>query len=492
MTTAYAHTRSALTVATIGSFAGPFMASSVNVALPAIGERFSMTAIALGWVATAYILAAAIFLLPFGKLGDIHGRKRVFLAGNVLYTVASLLCGLAPSAALLIASRAVQGVGAAMIFGTSTAIVTSVIPPARRGRALGITVAATYLGLSVGPVIGGLLTQHLGWRSIFLLNAPLGLAMIVLVVARLRGEWAEARGERFDAAGAAAYGVSLAALMYGFARLPAASGAWLVAGGALGLAGFVAWETRARHPLIELRLFTENRVFAFSNLAALVNYAASFAVGFLMSLYLQYIKGLDPQRAGLVLVAQPIVMAALSPYAGHVSDRVESRIVASIGMAITAASLVVFIWLGAGTPLWLIAANLMLLGLGFALFSSPNTNAVMGAVAQRHYGVASATLATMRTTGQMLSLGIVMLVFAVSLGPARITAAEHGAFLASARAAFIVFSVLSAAGIFASLARGNARTGLECAAAAVGRAGDDAPHRSETPSASDRGRGDRP
>lgn len=492
MKEAYAHTRSALIVATIGSFAGPFMASSVNVALPAIGERFSMTAIALGWVATAYILAAAIFLLPFGKLGDIHGRKRVFLAGNVLYTVASLLCGLAPSAALLIASRAVQGIGAAMIFGTSTAIVTSVIPPARRGRALGVTVAATYLGLSLGPIAGGFLTQQLGWRSIFLLNAPLGAAMIVLVVARLRGEWAEARGERFDAAGAAAYGLSLAALMYGFTRLPSASGAWLVAGGALGLAGFVAWETRSRNPLVDMRLFTENRVFAFSNLAALVNYAASFAVGFLMSLYLQYLKGLDPQEAGLVLVAQPIVMTAFSPYAGHLSDRIESRIVASIGMAITAASLVAFTWLGADTPLWLIAANLMLLGLGFALFSSPNTNAVMGAVAQRHYGVASATLATMRTTGQMLSLGIVMLVFAVAIGPVRIAAAGHGALLASARASFVVFSVLSVAGIFASLARGNGRRRVECAGTGGGSAEDDAPHRGETPSVSGRGRGDRP
>jgi EmrB/QacA subfamily drug resistance transporter len=449
--------RIALLVATIASFITPFMASSVTVALPAIGKEYSMTAVMLAWVATAYILAAAMFLVPLGKLADIYGRKRIFLAGMAIFTAATALCGIAPSAGALIALRVAQGIGASMIFGTSIAIVTSVIPPKERGRALGITTAAVYLGLSLGPVLGGLLTQHFGWRSVFLASAPLGFLNVALIAWRLEGEWAGARGERFDLFGSIVYCVSLAALMYGFPRLVSASGAWLVLGGALGIAAFVLWERRARSPLLHVELFTRNRIFAFSNLAALINYSASFAVTFLLSLYLQYIKALTSQAAGLILVAQPVMMAVFSPLAGRLSDRIESRVVASWGMAITTAALIVFTFLGPGTSPLMIIANLMLLGFGFALFSSPNTNAVMSSVESRFYGVASSTLATMRSTGQVLSMGIAMLIFAVNMGDVAITPEHYVPFLASVRSAFIVFSILSCAGIFASLARGDVR-----------------------------------
>lgn len=449
--------RIVLIIATIASFVTPFMASAVTIALPTIGKELSMSALALGWVATSYIFAAAVFLLPFGKAADIHGRKKMFLAGMTIYTIASAGCGFAPSASALIALRIVQGIGASMTFSTGVAIVTSVIPGPERGRALGITTAAVYAGLSLGPVAGGALTQHFGWRSVFLVTVPLGVAVIALVVAKLRGEWAEARGERFDFPGAFICVPSLAAIMYGFSRLPSAEGVWLLAGGVLGIGGFVRWERRARHPLLHIELFAGNRVFVFSNLAALINYSASFAVTFLLSLYLQYIKALTPQGAGFILVAQPIVMTGFSPLAGRLSDRIESRVVASAGMAVTAAALVLLIALEEGTARSAIVWNLMLLGLGFALFSSPNTNAVMGSVAPRHYGVASATLATMRMMGQMLSMGIAMLIFAVRMGDVHITPERHEEFMTSLRIAFTVFAALSAAGIFASLARGNAR-----------------------------------
>jgi EmrB/QacA subfamily drug resistance transporter len=450
--------RIVLLIATIASFVTPFMASAVTIALPTIGKELSMSALALGWVATSYIFAAAVFLLPFGKAADIHGRKKIFLVGMSIFTVASACCGLAPSATALIALRVVQGIGASMTFSAGVAIVTSVVPGPERGRALGLTTAATYVGLSVGPLAGGMLTQHFGWRSVFLVTVPLGVAVIALVVTKLRGEWADARGERFDFPGAFIVVPALAAIMYGFSRLPSGEGIWLLLGGALGIVAFVRWELRAKHPLLHMELFAGNRIFVFSNLAALINYSASFAVTFLMSLYLQYIKALTPQGAGLVLVAQPIVMAAFSPLAGRLSDRIESRIVASAGMAVTAAALVFLVSLGEGTRTATVIVNLMLLGLGFALFSSPNTNAVMSCVEPRRYGVASATLATARMIGQMLSMGIAMLVFAVQMGDVHITPERHEAFLASLRIAFIIFAALSAAGIFASLARGNART----------------------------------
>jgi len=447
--------KSALLIAAVASFITPFMASAVYIALPSIGKEFSMTVVMLGWVATAYILSAAIFLLPFGKIADIHGRRRIFLYGISLYTISSFLCALAHSAPFLISSRVAQGIGASMMFGTGIAIVTSVIPSGERGRALGIATAATYLGLSLGPVLGGFLTQHLGWRSIFLVNVPLGLFEIILILWKLKGEWAGAPGERFDAPGSIVYGLALGALIYGFSRLPAPAGAWLILAGALGLAAFVLWELRVKNPLLPMELFAGNRVFAFSNLAALINYSASFAVTFLMSLYLQYIKAFTPQDAGVVLVAQPFMMAVFSPFAGRLSDRIESRIVASWGMALTSVALFVFIFFKSDTSMPAIISNLMLLGFGFALFSSPNTNAVMSSVETRFYGVASATLATMRMSGQMLSMGIAMLIFAVRIGTVQITPEYHELFLTSLRVAFIIFSILSFLGIFASLARGN-------------------------------------
>jgi MFS family permease len=220
---------------------------------------------------------------------------------------------------------------------------------------------------------------------------------------------------------------------------------------------FALWEARTASPLLDVSLFRKNRVFALSNLAALIHYSATFAVGFLLSLYLQYIKGFTPDGAGTVLVAQPAVMALLSPFAGRLSDVIEPRVVASLGMGMTAAGLLMLTFLVPDTSLGLILAALLLLGLGFALFSSPNTNAVMGAVEKRYYGVASGILGTMRLVGQMLSMGLVMLIFALYLGKAHIRPANYHLFLAGVRTAFAVFGVLCALGVFASLARGNVR-----------------------------------
>jgi EmrB/QacA subfamily drug resistance transporter len=431
------------------------MGSSTNIALPTIGREFAMDAVLLSWVAMAYTLATAMFLLPFGRLADIYGRKRIFTIGVSGYICASLLVGSSVSSAMLIAARMVQGACAAMMFGTSTAILTSAYPPGERGRVLGINVAAVYTGLSVGPFLGGMLTQYLGWRSIFMIGAGLGLVVIGIVATRMKGEWAEARGERFDLPGAVIYGIAIVAFIYGLSLLPQARGAGLVFAGMILAAGFVRWESGLRQPLLHMDLFRRNRVFALSNLAALINYSATAAVGFLLSLYLQYIKGLSPQQAGLVLIAQPIVQAAFSPLTGRLSDKLESRLVASAGMALTTIGLTLLIFLGNGTPFWYIILSLISLGFGFALFSSPNTNAVMGAVERRWYGVASATVGTMRTIGMMLSLGIATLIFALQIGRVQITPEYYGAFLASVRIAFSIFAAACFGGIFASLARGK-------------------------------------
>jgi EmrB/QacA subfamily drug resistance transporter len=454
--------RSILIATSVAAFLSAFMGSSLNIALPAISAEFAMNAILLSWTPTAFTLAAAMLLVPLGRLADIHGRKRVFILGLLVSALSYLLAVIVRSGEALIGVRVVQGAGAAMLFATSTAILTSSFPPGQRGRALGINVASVYIGLSIGPFIGGVLTQNFGWRSIFLLGTALA-AVAALLAWRIEGEWAEARGEPFDLAGALIYGAAVALGMYGLSRLPGFDGAALMLAGAAGLAGFVAWERRAAKPLLNVDLFRYNRVFALSSLAALINYAATTAVGFLLSLYLQYVRGLSPQGAGLVLAAQPIMQALFSPAAGRLSDRIESRIVASAGMAMTAAGLLLLIFVGPATPLWYIIGSLLLLGFGFALFSSPNTNAVMSSVTRRDYGVASATLGTMRLLGQMASLGVAMLLFALFIGPVQITPEVYPAFLAAMRTAFILFSALCVAGVFASLARGNVRNGAPAA-----------------------------
>jgi len=449
--------RAVLLIAALSSFLTTFMGSAINIALPSIGREFQMNAVLLGWVATAYILASATCLLPFGRLADIYGRKRTLTSGIFIFTLASLILAFAPSTTVLIALRTVQGIGGAMIFTTGIAILTSVFPAGERGKALGINAAATYLGLSLGPVLGGLLTQHFGWQSIFLVVVPLGATIIALIFTKLRGEWAEARGEKFDLTGSVIYGLALTGIIYGFSLLPAKLGIWLIILGASGIFAFINREAKVDSPLLDTNLFRQNRTFAFSNLAVLLNYSAGFAVGFLLSLYLQYIKGFSPQNAGLILVAMPIVQASFSPIAGRLSDRIEPRILASVGMGLIAVGLSLFISLSEKTSLGLIIASLILIGLGFGFFASPNTNAIMSSVKQRFYGVASATLATMRQVGMSFSMGIAMLLFAIYIGKVEITPEYYSLFLSSTRIAFIIFTALCCGGVFASLASGKTR-----------------------------------
>jgi EmrB/QacA subfamily drug resistance transporter len=449
--------RSALFIAILASFLTPFESSGVNIALPTIGGELHMDAILLSWVGTSYLLMSAAVLVPFGRAADLYGRKRVFQYGMVVWIVFSLLGGLAPGGELLVAFRLMQGVGGGMIFGTSVAILTSVYPASERGRVFGISVAAVYIGLSVGPFVGGLMTATLGWRSVFFLVDALGVIVLLVTIRNLKGEWAGSRGESYDLPGAAIYMLMLIAIVVGFTLLPRPMGAALLSAGVAVLVLFVVRESRVRSPVFDIRLFTRNRVFAFSNLATVINYSATFAVGFFMSLYLQLIRGLTPERAGLILLAQPIVQAALSPAAGRLSDRIEPRIVSSVGMALSLVGLLVLVTLTRTTPYYLIIVNLAILGLGFAFFTSPNSNAIMGSVKRAQYGVAASTLATMRAIGQTLSLSMAVLLLGVYVGAVEVSSIDPVKFMSGVHMGFIIFSVLCFFGVFASLVRGNVR-----------------------------------
>jgi EmrB/QacA subfamily drug resistance transporter len=447
--------RSVLLVATFAAFLTPFLSSAVNLALPAIGKDLHANAISLSWIISSFILSSAVFLLPFGKLGDIIGRKRIFSYGIVLFTVSTLLIVFSHSITSLIILRTLQGFSGAMIFGTSLAIITSVFPQGERGNAIGITITATYLGLSAGPVIGGFLTQLLGWRSIFALLVPVGLISIYLIFTRIRTEWAEAEGERFDMKGSVIYGLSLLSFMYGFSKLPSVFGWICLLSGIVMAVVFLLFEKKISNPVFDIRLMLHNRVFAFSGLAALINYSATSATGFFMSLYLQYLKGFDARTAGLIMISQPVAMALLSPLAGKLSDKRDPGMIASVGMGLTAIGLILLCFIGPATPVYKIILLLILMGVGFGLFSSPNSNAIMSSVEKRYLGIASGVVGTMRMIGQMMSMGIAMMLIAVYIGKQTINKETFLGLMASMKTGFIIFSILSVTGIFASLARNN-------------------------------------
>jgi len=445
--------RSVMIVAAFAAFLTPFLGSAVNLALPAISKDLNASAIGLGWIISSFILSSSIFLLPFGRLADIIGRKKVFSAGILLFTISAFLIVFSRNLTFLIIMRIIQGISGAMIFGTSLAIITSVFDVGERGRAMGINITAVYLGLSAGPVIGGLLTQYFGWRSIFAFLVPFGLAALILIKTRIKTEWAESRGEKFDWAGSLIYGIALFSFMYGFSILPSSIGWIFLVTGALTAVVFIMFEKRGSNPVFDIRLMLHNRVFAFSGLAALIHYSATSATGFFISLYLQYIKDFDARSAGLIMISQPLAMALLSPMAGRLSDEFNAGVIASIGMGFTALGLILLCFITPATPVYMIIALLLLMGIGFGLFSSPNSNAIMSSVEKRHLGVASGVVGTMRMVGQMFSMGIAMMLIAVFIGKQTINPSTYHGLISGMRTGFVIFSLLSVAGIFASLAR---------------------------------------
>ena len=443
-----------LLVAVISAFLIAFMGSAINLALPSIGKEFGADTILLSWIVTSYLLSSAVFLVPFGRLSDIYGRKKVFLAGMIIFSLTSLLCAFSAGIYMLLILRVIQGVGSSMIFATGLAIVSSAFPPEKRGKAIGLTIAAVYTGLSFGPFAGGILTGYLGWPSIFIFTSLIGSTGIWFLVRKVGSEWAEAAGEPFDLSGSLIYGASLFLLIYGLSILPSMSGFIILISGLAGLLVFIRFELRHSHPVMQLALFSNNTVFTWSNVAALINYSATFAIAFIMSLYLQYTRGFSAQEAGIIMVSQPVVMALVSPFAGRLSDRIEPQLLATAGMAVTSAGLLSLVFVDR-MSITMIISTLILVGIGFGLFSSPNSNAIMGSVIPKYYGIASGTMGTMRLLGQMFSMGMVMLILSLFIG--REPVGEHNLeyFLVSIRVVFMLFFALCFFGIFASYARGK-------------------------------------
>ncbi len=446
--------RGVLAVTAITAFLTTFSSSSMELSIPHMEREFGVNAALIGWVLSAYILTTAAMSVPFGKVADVKGRRKVLLLGMGGFAVSSVVCGLAVSFPMLMAGRVLQGIFASMIFATNNAILISVFPRSRRGRVLGISISFTYIGLSAGPVIGGFLNHYVGWRSIFVIAAILGVTALLLGIAHTPKLRVEKARKKPDIAGNILFIGAIVVTLYGLTNLTVIDFGWLilVCGLALG-ALFVLTEMRADDPVVRISMFTKSRVFTFSNLAALLNYGATYAISYLMSIYLQVVQGFDSQVAGLIMVCMPGVQAVFTPLMGRLSDRVSPHKLSSGGMAVCVLSLIGMSTIGIHTKIPFIMCLLACAGFSFALFSSPNTNAILSSVGKEDYASANAILATMRTAGQSTSMAVVTIIVGIFLGSTALEQARPQDLVSTMRCAFIVFVILCAAGIYLSLKR---------------------------------------
>jgi EmrB/QacA subfamily drug resistance transporter len=449
----------------------PLDSTIVSVSLPVMATDLSMDYASIIWVPTAYLVTLAVLILSIGRLSDMRGRKPIFISGFAVFVIGSFLCSVAQNGAELIVFRILQGVGAAFFGATSTAIVTDVFPRNERGKALGINAMAVYIGLSLGPPLGGLLTQTLGWRSIFWINIPIGLAVILMAWFLMRESVTTPKKGRFDLKGLAAFGAGLIALLValtlgeqlGWTSLTVLGLAVIAV---VSFALFIVVESKLKSAaMFDLSLITANRLFAAANISALLNYASYFGASLMLSFYLQRVLGMSVLGAGAVLLVMPITMAILSPISGWMSDRIGSRALASAGMFMIAAGLVILSLLTVSSSTVHVLVGLFVLGLGMGIFATPNTSAVMGCVPKHQLGVASGTLATMRFVGQAASLAIMGAVVATvastaivsslftGISPADIQVASAD-FVAGMSLAFLVSAAIAIVGGFTSLARG--------------------------------------
>jgi EmrB/QacA subfamily drug resistance transporter len=454
-----------LTSVSLGSLMATLDGSIVNIALPAIQADFRIDLTTTEWVVVAYLLVVGGLLLPFGRLGEVLTFKRVYLVGFTVFTLASICCGAAPNEAALVAFRVVQGIGAAMIMAMGPAIVARTFPADERGRALGLNAISISIGLSLGPALGGILTQVFTWRAIFLINAPIGLLAIIWAARVLPAE-TPGKGQSFDVRGALLSGVALFALLLALSEgqqwgwtSPSIVGlliAFLVVG-----AVFLVAEHRSVHPLIDLELF-RIRPFSAGLASVVVAFSGLFTATFLLPFLLEQGSGFSPIEAGLLLTPTPITMALVAPFSGAASDRFGPRVLASAGMAIMAVALLSLTQLPVDFALPDLVWRLVLLGLGQGLFMSPNSSAVLGSVPRPRIGTASGTLAQMRVNGQVLGIALSGAIVATrlpvhlaELGGAPTAPLRNVALAGAIHDAFVVAALVCALGIVTSLVRGS-------------------------------------
>ena len=442
---------------TVLSFFTVFAVNAVNIVIPSIAAEFHMSNIVQNWVTIIFLLVVAVLSVPAGQISGKFGLKKVTNFNIILFIIISIVNVIVTSSEQFLACRFILGISLAFINVTSMAMIVNVFPPEERGKALGINITGVYLGLSLSPVIGGILNFNLGWRSVVLFGVPFLFVILALLLTRIDEEWSSFENIPLDLKGSLAYGVGIVLFMYGFTVLNTQLGIIMTILGVIILVIFALIELRQDYPVFDIKFF-KNHKFLSANFASLCAYLATYAVTTILNYHLQYIKGFDSQTAGIILLVAPLCQVVLAPIAGRLSDKFVPQILAAIGMGLGTISLFLFSSLDSATSIEFLIISMIIYGVGFGLFSPPNTNVIMGSVPPKDTSVASAAVATMRTVGQAMSMGILTLVFAFVMGDVPIIEQYYPMLVQSCQLTCIICVVLCIASVFASFVGIKAKT----------------------------------
>ena len=438
-----------LLICTILNFIAVFASNAVNIIIPTVAAEFHMSNIVQNWITIIFFLVMAMLSIPAGQISGKYGLKKVTIITSALFIIISIVNVFVTSSEQFLFCRLVLGLILAFINVTSMAMVVSAFEPQERGKALGLNITGVYVGLSLSPFLGGVLNYQLGWRSVILFAVPLVIVIIALLL-RIDDEWVTFEGIPIDIKGSVAYGIGIALFIYGFTILNETLGVILTVVGIMILIVFALIELRQEHPVFDIK-FLKNREFLSANLASLCAYLATFAVTTILNYHLQYIKGFDSQTAGIILLVAPVCQVILAPIAGRLADKHIPQILAAIGMALGTISLVLFSTLSFETSLEFVIVSMIIYGVGFGLFSPPNTSVIMGSVPPKDTSVASASVSTVRTVGQAMSMGILTLIFAFVMGNVAIVPDVYPLLISSCQITCIICVGLCLASVFASL-----------------------------------------
>ncbi|MGR8947017.1 MAG: MFS transporter [Gammaproteobacteria bacterium] len=442
-------------VVTLFTFGSALPISTINVALPEIAKALQLSATEISWVPLIFLLASVILVLPCGRLADIYGRMRVFKLSIYLVLGTAFATALAPSASWLLALRFGQGCAAAVGFVLLISIISSAVDKSSRSRAFGIIASAMYFGLTAGPLIAGYVTAYASWRATFLLHVPFMLVALAIASSKVKSEWQIAENEHFDWLGSAIYAVGVVLLTVGAIVVPASYGLALIAVGLIGLVAFVKQQQRRQQPLINITLFRRNKVFLYSCLASIFMYAANFSSLVLVSLYLQYIKGLPAELAGWVLMLNPLCTAFVTPFAGHAGDRFEPKYVATIGIILTALGLLILAIVSKNSPMIIVIIAMISMGVGFAFFAPVNAHAIMSSIGEEDYATGAGAHASVRLIGQLSSMVVVSMIFALVIGRETISPENYPELAMALQYSFSLAALVCIPACYYSINRGR-------------------------------------
>lgn len=447
--------RSLLLAICAALFFMPFMMAGVNAVLPPLGQSLGAGANELGLVGAFYSLGLAVFQLAAGSLGDIVGRRRLFLWGMGIFALSGACLGFVDSMPLFLLLRFVQGMGGAMFNAAGLALLASAAPPEMRATYLGFSGSAVYAGIACGPPIAGLIAGMLDWRWLFWGSALASAGVFLLMKYCVKLEWRVAEGKPFDWSGCLIYGLAMTALTFGSSELAEhpAQGWLLLSSFVVLLVIFCLRERSSQYPLLDVRMLVRNRVFALSSLASFINYSSFFGMIFFFSLYLQVGRGMSVEQAGLFLALQSIVQLLATPVAARLCNVYNPGHVSAVGIALCGMGLVAAAFLDLDSSLWLLCAAQCLLGVGVSLFALPNTAIILESAGPEHVGQASGLTGAVRTGGQLCNMVVITLTLSVFLGREPISPANIDAFLQSMRTDLIIFGVLNLLAVGCALAR---------------------------------------